>query len=45
MILTILESKGMEFDDVILWNFFSDCPDPAGVRSLTQENMVECARS
>ena len=34
MILTILESKGMEFDDVILWNFFSDCPDPAGVRSL-----------
>ena len=34
LILTILESKGMEFDDVILWNFFSDCPDPSGVRSL-----------
>lgn len=34
LILTILESKGMEFDDVILWNFFSECPDQAGVRSL-----------
>lgn len=34
LILTILESKGMEFDDVILWNFFSECPDEAGVRSL-----------
>ena len=34
LILTILESKGMEFDDVILWNFFSECPDQAGLRSL-----------
>ena len=34
LILTILESKGMEFDDVILWNFFSECPDQVGVRSL-----------
>lgn len=34
LIFTILESKGMEFDDVILWNFFTDCPDQAGVRSL-----------
>ena len=34
LILTILESKGMEFDDVILWNFFTNCPDQAGVRSL-----------
>ena len=34
LILTVLESKGMEFDDVTLWNFFSDCPDQAGVRSL-----------
>ena len=33
-ILTILESKGMEFEDVILWNFFSECPDQAGLRSL-----------
>ena len=34
LILTILESKGMEFNDVILWNFFSDCANQAGVRSL-----------
>ena len=34
LILTILESKGMEFDDVILWNFFTQCPDQAGLRSL-----------
>lgn len=34
LILTILESKGMEFEDVILWNFFSECPDQAGVRIL-----------
>ena len=35
LILTILQSKGMEFDDVILWNFFTDCPYPAGLRSLS----------
>lgn len=35
LIFTILESKGMEFDDVILWNFFSECPDQPGIRSLT----------
>ena len=34
LILTILEGKGMEFDDVILWNFFTECPDQVGVRSL-----------
>ena len=34
LIFTILESKGMEFDDVLLWNFFTDCPDQAGVRAL-----------
>ena len=25
----------MEFDDVILWNFFTDCPYPAGLRGLS----------
>ena len=35
LILTILQSKGMEFDDVILWNFFTDCPYPAGLRVLS----------
>lgn len=34
LVFTILDSKGMEFDDVILWNFFTDCPDQTGVRSL-----------
>lgn len=34
LILTILDSKGMEFDDVILWDFFASTSDPSGVRSL-----------
>jgi hypothetical protein len=34
LVLTILQSKGMEFDDVILWDFFSGCPYPAGLRCL-----------
>lgn len=35
LILTILESKGMEFDDVMLWDFFTSSPDPSGLRSLS----------
>ena len=34
LILTILQAKGMEFDDVILWNFFTATPDAVGWRSL-----------
>lgn len=34
LVLTILQAKGMEFDDVILWDFFSSTPDPSGWRSL-----------
>ena len=36
LVLTILQSKGMEFDDVILWNFFTvlGSDNPAGLRSL-----------
>lgn len=34
LVLTILQAKGMEFDDVILWDFFSSTPDSAGWRSL-----------
>lgn len=34
LVLTILQSKGMEFDDVILWDFFSGSPILGGVRSL-----------
>ncbi|KAL8986590.1 MAG: hypothetical protein Q9177_004130 [Variospora cf. flavescens] len=32
--LTILQSKGMEFSDVKLFNFFSTCTDPGGLRRL-----------
>ena len=35
LVLTILQSKGMEFDDVILWDFFSKCPNASGVRHLS----------
>ena len=34
LILTIKQSKGMEFDDVILWNFFSQSPHQRSVRHL-----------
>lgn len=26
IVLTIFEAKGLEFNDVLLWNFFSDSP-------------------
>ena len=41
LILTILQSKGMEFDDVILWDFFTGCPYPAGARALEALNADE----
>lgn len=34
LILTILESKGMEFDDVVLFNFFSGSSHSASYRCL-----------
>ncbi|KAI9669755.1 MAG: hypothetical protein M1831_007451 [Alyxoria varia] len=34
LVLTILQSKGMEFEDVLLFNFFTDTPCAAGWRSL-----------
>ncbi|KAI5802951.1 hypothetical protein EDC01DRAFT_726313 [Geopyxis carbonaria] len=34
VVLTILESKGMEFEDVLLYGFFTDSPCQAGYRSL-----------
>lgn len=40
LILTILQAKGMEFDDVILWNFLSTTPDAVGWRNL-QNSMRE----
>ena len=43
LVLTILESKGMEFEDVFLWNFFTDSPCPGGWRCLDalQRNLGE----
>lgn len=34
LILTILESKGMEFDDVVLYDFFSGSSHSASYRCL-----------
>ena len=34
LVLTILQSKGMEFEDVFLWNFFTDTLCPGGWRAL-----------
>ncbi|KAL9124703.1 MAG: hypothetical protein Q9217_005994 [Psora testacea] len=34
LVLTILQAKGMEFDDVILWDFFSSFQYPGSLRSL-----------
>lgn len=34
LVLTILESKGMEFDDVVLYNFFSGSDNLASYRCL-----------
>ena len=34
LVLTILQSKGMEFEDVFLWNFFTNSPYPSGWRGL-----------
>ena len=34
LVLTVLQCKGMEFEDVFLWNFFTDSPYPSGWRCL-----------
>ena len=34
LVLTILQNKGMEFDDVILCDFFTNFPSDAGLRKL-----------
>ncbi|KAF8533500.1 hypothetical protein BDD12DRAFT_898763 [Trichophaea hybrida] len=34
LVLSILDSKGMEFDDVFLLDFFSSTPTPSGIRCL-----------
>ena len=34
LVLTIVQCKGMEFDDVLLWNFFTDSAFPTGWRRV-----------
>jgi len=40
LILTILESKGMEFQDVFLYNFFSDSLCQTGFRALANSQLT-----
>ncbi|KAL8792809.1 MAG: hypothetical protein Q9195_004622 [Heterodermia aff. obscurata] len=39
LVLTILQAKGMEFEDVILFNFLYSTPDPVGWRSIRRSTM------
>ena len=34
LVLTIRQSKGMEFDDVVLFDFFTSSPEPGGWRNV-----------
>lgn len=36
LVFTILQSKGMEYDDVFLFDFFSGSPCSSGYRSLKE---------
>jgi ATP-dependent exoDNAse (exonuclease V) beta subunit len=42
LVLTILESKGMEFDDVLLLDFFTSSPCPSGLRNLKDIHTTGC---
>lgn len=42
LVLTILQAKGMEFEDVVLFNFFHTTPDPVGWRSI-QRSTIEAS--
>lgn len=44
LVLTILQAKGMEFDDVILYNFMSTTPDAPGWRNLQNSAVSSIAR-
>jgi ATP-dependent exoDNAse (exonuclease V) beta subunit len=40
-VLTVYEAKGLEFDDVILWNFFTDSKVDKGKWYLINKLFVE----
>ena len=41
LVLTIFQAKGMEFEDVFLFNFFRSTPDTVGWRSIQRSTMDE----
>ena len=41
LVLTILQAKGMEFEDVVLFNFFHSTPDSVGWRNIQRSTMDE----
>ena len=41
LVLTIFQAKGMEFEDVVLFNFFRSTPDTVGWRSIQRSTMNE----
>jgi hypothetical protein len=36
LVCTVMESKGLEFDDVLLWNFFTDSEADGEWRAITK---------
>ena len=44
LVLTILQAKGMEFEDVVLFNFLGSTPDSVGWRSLQRSTMNETSK-
>lgn len=44
LVLTILQAKGMEFEDVVLFNFLGSTPDPVGWRSIQRSTMDESSK-
>lgn len=44
LVLTILQAKGMKFEDVVLYNFFGSTADPVGWRSIQRCTMNESSK-
>ena len=43
LIFSVYESKGLEFDDVLLYNFFSDSEVSSNAMAIYNEQMYDCA--
>uniref|UniRef100_H3AAJ0 Tetratricopeptide repeat and ankyrin repeat containing 1 n=1 Tax=Latimeria chalumnae TaxID=7897 RepID=H3AAJ0_LATCH len=44
LVLTIYEAKGLEFDDVLLYNFFTDSEAPKEWRVISSFNSLSCPK-